>query len=68
MVPYQCWMTQRIEKTILKNNNDNFKSWLKTIYNGKALELYELPELLSQCRTEKIGGLIYSKKINLSKL
>ena len=57
VVPYQIWMLQRLEETLLMDQQGALPAFLASL---RLSELLELPALLEGARVRKQGGLIFS--------
>eukprot|EP00040_Diaphanoeca_grandis_P013949 m.70517 g.70517 ORF g.70517 m.70517 type:complete len:507 (+) comp24235_c0_seq1:287-1807(+) len=58
IVPYQNWMLQRIENSLVSNMNPKGVQMLLEKLDG-GNELLKIPTMLNGCRVRKEGGLIY---------
>jgi hypothetical protein len=60
VIPYQIWMLQRVEDTVLADGRGALRELLDRLDGGAALDGARLTALLTGCRVRKEGGLLFS--------
>ena len=60
VIPYQIWMLQRVEETVLADESGALRDLSGRLDGGAALDGARLTALLANCRVRKEGGLLFS--------